>query len=589
MCCICYPEAIPWTIRSTLGILKGCAMAPFSITYVATLNALHTLFFIPLDFVKAYQAVAMTAYVGRNVKIVALLLLPLPLVMKPLIIILGSMLGGLFLAFTDTVYFAFHDNACEAVFGGFGNVLADAHRAVCDTFDWNRHSFFSYLEEFRESQHPSGVPFDIPVIKACIGLVVACIGLIVCVPVYVVIGAVKCVLGIFYWLWKLWEEYLKLPDQSNGCCLFQCLAPCFIVAHALVPAAAVLAYLAFCCKSFIDGIGCAAVSYRQDSPAAGVRHAFHLVVLFDVATNEMALGKHRPTCGRQCGDAFQDAPRPQDPRHWLDGPIRDGGAVVDERRRADDRHRHHAAPAPVVRADLPTAAPNLRRAEPAPTPVLRTDQPAAPANLDANLARDIVRSMDPVQKSEMTATLEPGVWEGWSWMERLAFLRERGVEEPSRVRAPRAIRSFTSRVGLDNIRDRFVALDEVWTSFFNSARHASEGAVSQGWVARADFAAYEPSLFVGVPSLVVMDALVRSRGASGIVLMDGVTEVTDENRPRGFLPDRIFTPMLELRSALVALDLSDDELAAAKRHAVTCGGGAGASGAAEALLGALEP
>ena len=70
--------------------------------------------------------------------------------------------------------------------------------------------------------------------------------------------------------------------------------------------------------------------------------------------------------------------------------------------------------------------------------------------------------------------------------------------------------------------------------------------------------------------------------------MDGVTEVTDENRPRGFLPDRIFTPMLELRSALVALDLSDDELAAAKRHAVTCGGGAGASGAAEALLGAID-
>eukprot|EP01045_Picozoa_sp_COSAG04_P028777 COSAG04_NODE_4558_length_2019_cov_1.723437_4_plen_33_part_01 len=33
MCCICYPEAIPWTIRSTLGILKGCAMAPFSIAY----------------------------------------------------------------------------------------------------------------------------------------------------------------------------------------------------------------------------------------------------------------------------------------------------------------------------------------------------------------------------------------------------------------------------------------------------------------------------------------------------------------------------------------------------------------------------
>ena len=88
---------------------------------------------------------------------------------------------------------------------------------------------------------------------------------------------------------------------------------------------------------------------------------------------------------------------------------------------------------------------------------------------------------------------------------------------------------------------------------------------------RDDFAAYEASLFVGVPSLVAMDALVRSKDARGIILMDGVTEITEENRPRAFIADRVFTPMLELRSTLALLDLSEDELAAAKRHAATCG------------------
>ena len=124
---------------------------------------------------------------------------------------------------------------------------------------------------------------------------------------------------------------------------------------------------------------------------------------------------------------------------------------------------------------------------------------------------------------------------------------------------------------MDNIRSRLVALDEVWTSFFNSAQSASEDAIAQGWVTRDDFAAYEASLFVGVPSLVAMDALVRSKDARGIILMDGVTEITEENRPRAFIADRVFTPMLELRSALALLDLSEDELAAAKRHAATCG------------------
>ena len=124
---------------------------------------------------------------------------------------------------------------------------------------------------------------------------------------------------------------------------------------------------------------------------------------------------------------------------------------------------------------------------------------------------------------------------------------------------------------MHNIRSRLVALDEVWTSFFNSAQSASEDAIAKGWVTRDDFAAYEASLFVGVPSLVAMDALVRSKDARGIILMDGVTEITEENRPRGYIADRVFTPMLELRSALALLDLSEDELAAAKRHAATCG------------------
>jgi hypothetical protein len=493
MCCICFPEMIPWFIRALIGVAKGCVMAPFSVAYVTTLNALSTLFYVPLDFVKAYQAVATTAYIGRNTKTLALLLLPLPLVMKPLMIIFLSALGGLFLAFTDTVMDAFDEDYCKVVFGGFGGVLESDHTAVRDTLDWNRHSYFSYLEEFRRSRHPSGVPFDIPVIEVFIGLIVACLGIIVCVPAYVVIGAVKCVLGTFYWLCKLWESYFGLLDGADGCCLCQCLSPCFIIAHALIPAAAVLTYLAFCCKAFIDGIGCAAVAHRQASPVAGVRHAFRLVGLFDYLTNEMALGVDAGTCGEACEDFGNAVPRND---QLLLG--HDGGVGLN-------------------------LAPN--------------DPPAAQRmNLDADVEAT----------GDNDAAPPPGS-------------------------APSLVRSFSTRAGLDNIRNRLVALDAIWTSFFNAAQSASEDAVSKGWVTREDFATYEPSLFVGVPSLVVIDALLRSRGASGIVLMDGVTEVTDENRPRGFLPDRLFPPMLELRSTLALLDLSEDELAAVKWHAVTCG------------------
>eukprot|EP01043_Picozoa_sp_COSAG02_P022541 COSAG02_NODE_1175_length_14063_cov_24.197794_9_plen_583_part_00 len=501
-------ECLILCLCSVISIIKACVAAPFCIAYVTTLNALHSVFYMPKDTLKAYRAVATTEYIGRNVRILSLLLLPVPIAMKPLTIIIGSVLVALFLAFSlDAMTDTFLARSWKGtLFGGFRGVLSRSCDAVRDTFHWNAHSFPSYLDEFRQSRHPSGQPFDIHAIEIVIGLIVACIGLIVCVPAIAVIGAVKCVPGIVYTLYKLWYLFLTEKLDVKHDVMLICF-PCFIIAHALIPAGAILAYLVCCCEACVCGISCAGVAHSEGSPAAGVCHAFRLVAQFDVKTNYSVFGVETSTCGGTCASFARSSP---DARPW-----RDQQALV-------------------VTTDQPT------------------DQRMNTNDIEAPEAP--VGPQGPVEAPP-----------------RGAATRRHPEAPPVALREPPPLPVVDARQRWTSVRSRFVALEEVWTSFFNAAQSASEDAIAKGWLGRDAFEAYEASLFVGVPSLVVIDALLRSQSANGIVLMDGKTEVTDENRPRGFFPDRIFTPMLELRSKLVALNLTESEIAAFKLHAVTCG------------------
>ena len=454
-------------VNGLVQLVMGCAMAPLSIAFVTALNALHTLLFIPVDFFKAFHAVAATPYLGLNVKILALLLLPLPLVMKAMVIIIGSMLCSLWAAAAVLCGRGSTARLCGC--GIVCGILEASCGIVCDAFDWNRHSFPSYWAELRVARHyvqgPDGTmvekPFEIGVIEIFIGLIVACIGLAVCVPAYAVIGAFKCVFGIIYRIYSWWCSYLAAflscgPDGPCGefgglfCGLF--CAPFFIAAHVFIPAAAVLIYFCWCCYSVVDGVGCGVAAHTHGSPVAGVRHAFRQVVLFDIDTNRQAFDIETNSfcCDENCCD--EDNPRPASPprgRHWLDGRVLDGTARVDgggggrrSCRGGDGGGRVERA---VIVANEEEQGAVLETHPAAEQPSYAAVEQAAAGDNDASPP----------------------------------------LERPSQARL---LRRFTAHAGLDNLRNRLVALDEIWTSFFKAAGRASEDAVAQGWVTRADFA-----------------------------------------------------------------------------------------------------
>mmetsp|Transcript_43222 Transcript_43222/g.97687 ORF Transcript_43222/g.97687 Transcript_43222/m.97687 type:complete len:203 (+) Transcript_43222:481-1089(+) len=73
---------------------------------------------------------------------------------------------------------------------------------------------------------------------------------------------------------------------------------------------------------------------------------------------------------------------------------------------------------------------------------------------------------------------------------------------------------------------QLMAMDAIWNSFFCACALALNEAVEAGWVAREDVEDSEPYLFLGVPGLVLFNALERSLGSEGVILMgDAKTEV----------------------------------------------------------------
>mmetsp|Transcript_54756 Transcript_54756/g.124709 ORF Transcript_54756/g.124709 Transcript_54756/m.124709 type:complete len:383 (+) Transcript_54756:738-1886(+) len=183
------------------------------------------------------------------------------------------------------------------------------------------------------------------------------------------------------------------------------------------------------------------------------------------------------------------------------------------------------------------------------------------------------------------------------WLDRHPAVVEAQTEDDrSLLGGPAAGGDPALTRGLRRLASQLVALDDIWDSFFSACAVALTEAHGAGWVARADVEDAEPYLLLGCPGLVLLEALERSIGAQGVVLMDPhKTEVTEANRPRGVFPDHIFGQMIKLRDDLGALvaAVRGDAIAAGDSPSAGEGaseeaGEAAAAGRVKALIAALR-
>lgn len=108
---------------------------------------------------------------------------------------------------------------------------------------------------------------------------------------------------------------------------------------------------------------------------------------------------------------------------------------------------------------------------------------------------------------------------------------------------------------------------EVWNSFFEQCTQQTCVLLDLGYISQDDINDSEPFLFISIPAYVALSAVRRSIEANspGIVLATQQA-VTDHNRPRNFVADRVYVPLLAAKAILEQLELTPEEWDAFQRY-----------------------
>lgn len=244
----------------------------------------------PAHFIWTLYCVLRTKRLGPVLKIVALLVLPVPLILWPIVGIVGSLLGGIGYGFfapliatfeavgvdvTDKCYHCFADGCLSTIRGSY--------TAVQDFIDFCFHAYFSYMDELSEKVPKDEKPIDIKLSKLPSCLLATLVG----VPVDVFLITALALWKSPFMLFKGWKRLLEDLIGREGPFLETVCVPFAGLAILLWPLAVVGAVVAAIISSFFLGLYAGVIAHQEDSLQMGLAYIVSVVSLFDEYVNDL--------------------------------------------------------------------------------------------------------------------------------------------------------------------------------------------------------------------------------------------------------------------------------------------------------------
>jgi len=168
---------------------------------------------LPHDVFLTYRAVASTGLIGPNLKVLAMLVLPIALVLWPFMVAFGSAIVALIWPIAVALDATF-DSDQNVVFGGclFDDdgifpAVRNAMNATLDYWHFNYHSVFDYLFEIRTARKET--PFDIAILSLIVGTVQAIICSVWLIVISSIVVAIKGAFIILVAYYRLLKEAMK--------------------------------------------------------------------------------------------------------------------------------------------------------------------------------------------------------------------------------------------------------------------------------------------------------------------------------------------------------------------------------------------
>ncbi|PHT42793.1 hypothetical protein CQW23_16818, partial [Capsicum baccatum] len=144
-----------------LGLLKGLVIGPIVTVIIAVGNSAVVIGLWPAHFIWTYFCVAKSKKLGWVLKISLLVSLPVPLILWPILAIIGSVLGGIgygFFAPLIATFEAIGENITCKIYHCFVDGCISTIKGSCtvvrDFTDFCFHSYFSYMDELSEEMYP---------------------------------------------------------------------------------------------------------------------------------------------------------------------------------------------------------------------------------------------------------------------------------------------------------------------------------------------------------------------------------------------------------------------------------------------------
>ncbi|XP_078443517.1 putative membrane protein At3g27390 [Wolffia australiana] len=272
-----------------LGVAKAAVVGPVSAAIIAVGNSSVIIGLWPAHFIWTYFCVGKAKRLGPVLKVLILIFLPIPVILLPVLAILGSLLFGLAFGFGAPLVATF-EAVGEEVSDKFYHCFADgcqgtikgACTVVRDCTDFGFHSYFSYMDDILEKEPEGGRPIDLDLLKLPGCLLLCILSIIVDVPMITGLALLKSP----YMLFKGWHRLIEDLIGREGPFLETVCVPFAGLAIIFWPIAVIGAVICAFFSSFFLAIYSSVVAYQEGSVQMGLAYIVSVISMFDEYSND---------------------------------------------------------------------------------------------------------------------------------------------------------------------------------------------------------------------------------------------------------------------------------------------------------------
>ncbi|KAJ8749972.1 hypothetical protein K2173_013887 [Erythroxylum novogranatense] len=273
-----------------LGTVKGIVFCPLVCLIVTIGNSAVILGLWPLHVCWTYYSILRAKQLGPVMKLVLCLLLPAALVLWPVVVIVGSIVGGALYGFLSPIFATFEavgegksNKLFCCFYDGTWETIKRSCTVVSDFTDFIYHSYFSIMDDLRQQGPPDGKSYEIRLCYLPGAVIAGLLGLLVDFPMVSLIAICKSP----YMLFKGWHRLFHDLIGREGPFLECICVPFAGLAIILWPLAVSGAVLGSMASSIFLGAFAGVVVYQESSFWFGLCYIISSLALYDEYSNDV--------------------------------------------------------------------------------------------------------------------------------------------------------------------------------------------------------------------------------------------------------------------------------------------------------------